>query len=105
MPQQEDHNSSHAAVADFFTRYSTEMCVFTEVRSASNPQFRTGPHFKTCGKFCDYFDTVLCFPSSVRLSAVGRQAFPLFGVNTWNVFLLPHVTSAPSLVVFTQATS
>jgi len=37
----------------------------------------------------------------VRLSAVGKRAFPVTGANTWND--LPfHITSVQSLAVFTQ---
>ena len=53
-----------------------------KVRSVSNPQFRTGPHFKTCGKFCDYFDTVLCFPSSVHLYIRSAGKLSRFSAST-----------------------
>ena len=37
----------------------------------------------------------------VRLSTVGKRAFPVAGANMWNV--LPfHITSAQSLAVFRQ---
>ena len=35
----------------------------------------------------------------VRLSTVGKRAFPVYGVTVWNDLPL-HVASAPSLAVF-----
>ena len=41
------------------------------------------------------------FHTPVRLSTVGRRAFPVSGATVWNDLPL-HVASAPSLAVFTQ---
>ena len=41
--------------------------------------------------------------SAVRLSTVGKQAFPVSGATVWNDLPL-HVASAPSLAVFRQRT-
>ena len=41
------------------------------------------------------------FVSAIRLSTVGRRAFPVTGAHSWND-LLSHITSSSSLLTFKQ---
>ena len=79
MTYQSSHGTSPSYLQSCFTRVS-DMTSRRRLRSSTSHRLDVPP---------------------VRLSTVGRRAFPVSGATVWNDLSL-HVASAPSLAVFRQ---